>query len=57
MLRATLALNIANRQNGVDDAAGLRSDHVGAQVQRAIAAARMETDPSVHIVINDLTPD
>jgi hypothetical protein len=57
ILRATIALNIADRQNGVDDAAALDPGHVGAQVQRAIASARMDTDPSVHIVINDLTPD
>jgi hypothetical protein len=57
MLRATLALNIARRQNGGDDAAALDPDHVDAQVRRAVASARTETDPSVHVVINDLTPE
>ena len=56
MLRETLALNIAHRQNGAVDAAALDRERVGAHVQRAVASARMETDPSAHIVINDLTP-
>ncbi len=57
MLRATLALNIAHRQKGADDPGVLDPDRVGAHVQRAIASARMETDPSAHIVIDDLTPE
>jgi hypothetical protein len=32
------------------------ADRVGAHVARAIAAAPVQTDPSVHIVINELTP-
>jgi hypothetical protein len=57
ILRATLALNLAQRNKGADDPGLLDPDRVGAHVQRAIAAARMETEPSSHIVINDLVPD
>ena len=32
------------------------ADRVVAHVERAIASARIESDPSVHIVVNDLTP-
>jgi hypothetical protein len=32
------------------------ADRVGAHVDRVIASARIESDPSVHIIVNDLTP-
>ncbi len=57
MLRATLALDIAQRDKGADNPGLFDPDRVGAHVQRAVAAARMETDPSSHIVISDLLPD
>ena len=57
LLQATLALNFAHRQKGADDPAVFDPDRVGAHVQRAIASARMETNPSAHIVIDDLTPE
>jgi hypothetical protein len=57
ILRATLALNLAQRNKGADNPGLFDPDRVGAHVQRAIAAARMETEPSAHIVVNDLVPD
>jgi len=56
MLRATLALDIADRQRGPHRPGVFDADRVGAHVDRAIASARIESDPSVHIVVNDLTP-
>jgi len=43
--------------NGVDDAAALDPDHVGAQVRRAVASARTDTDPSVTCRHHDLPED
>lgn len=56
MLRATLALNIQHRQTIEEHAAALDADRVSAHVGRAIGSARTETDPSVHIVIDELLP-
>ena len=57
MLRETLALNIARRQQEADGAVLFDAGRVGAHVQRAIGQARMESDPSAHILINGLVPD
>jgi hypothetical protein len=56
MLRATLALDIEDRHRVPHGPAVFDADRVGAHVARAIAAAPVQTDPSVHIVINELTP-
>ena len=56
MLRATLAHDIADRQRGPHRPGVFDADRVVAHVERAIASARIESDPSVHIVVNDLTP-
>jgi hypothetical protein len=56
MLRATLALDIEDRQKGPHRPGVFDPDRIGAHVARAIASAPVETDPSVHIVINNLTP-
>ena len=56
MLRATLALDIEDRHRAPQGPAVFDADRVGAHVARAIAAAPVQTDPSVHIVINELTP-
>src|SRR5258705_1761166 len=56
MLRATLALDIEDRHRVPHGPAVFDADRVGAHVARAIAAAPVQTDPSVHIVINQLTP-
>jgi hypothetical protein len=56
MLRATLAQDIADRQRGPHRPGVFDADRVVAHVERAIASARIESDPSVHIVVNDLTP-
>jgi hypothetical protein len=57
MLRATLALNIEQRGKGAGNPGLFDPDRVGAHVQRAVAAARMDTEPGAHIVINGLLPD
>src|SRR5205814_6875329 len=54
MLRATLAGDIAERHNGPTRPGVFDSDRVGPHVARAIASAPLQTDPSVHIVINEL---
>ena len=56
ILRATMALDIEDRRKGPRRPGVFDLEGVGAHVERAIASARLETDPSVHIVINDLTP-
>jgi len=56
VLRATMMLDIADRQRGAHDGRVFDAGHVGPHVERAVAAAPVHTDPSVHIVINNLTP-
>ena len=56
MLRATLAGDIADRHKGPHRPGVFDPDRVGPHVARAIASAPLQTDPSVHIVINDLMP-
>jgi len=56
MLRETLARDIADGHRGPHHPGVFDADRVGAQVARVIGAAPVETDPSVHIVLNDLTP-
>jgi hypothetical protein len=56
MLRDTMALDIADRRRGTDRGALFQMSAVADHVQRAIARAPIETDPSVHIVINDQLP-
>jgi hypothetical protein len=56
VLRATMMLDIAERRNGAHDPRVFDPAYVGPHVERAIGAAPVQTDPSVHIVINDLTP-
>jgi hypothetical protein len=57
MLRETMALNIAHRSQEANAAALFDSGRVSAHVRQAIGRARMETDPSAHIVIDGLLPD
>jgi len=56
MLRDTMALDIEDRRRDTDRAALFQLSTVADHVQRAIAGAPIETDPSVHIVIDDLLP-
>jgi len=56
MMRATMMLDIEDRQKGPHGPGVYDADRVGAHVERAIASAPLETDPSVHIVMNDLLP-
>jgi hypothetical protein len=56
LLRTTLARDIDDRHKGVHGPHVFDADRVGAHVARAIAAAPIERDPSIHLVINDLTP-
>lgn len=57
MLRATLALDIQQQQNGGRDLAShLDPARVRAHVERSIDSAPLSTDPSVHVVVNDLLP-
>jgi hypothetical protein len=56
MLRATLAGDIADRHKGPHRPGVFDADRVGPHVARAIASARLDTDPSVHIVIDELLP-
>ena len=56
MMRATMMLDIEDRQKGPHGPGVYDVDRVGAHVERAIASAPLETDPSVHIVVNDLMP-
>jgi hypothetical protein len=56
VLRATMMLDIAERRRGTRDPRVFDAAYVGPHVERAIATARLQTDPSVHIVIDDLVP-
>jgi hypothetical protein len=56
LLRTTVALDNEARQKEPHGPAVFGADRVGAHVERAIASAAIETDPSVHTVINDLIP-
>jgi hypothetical protein len=56
VMRATMMLDIADRRRGAHTIDVFDPGRVGAHVERGIAAAPLQTDPSVHIVINDLTP-
>ena len=56
MLRETLARDIADRHKGPHRPGVFDPDRVGAHVARVIGAAPVDTDPSVHIILNDLTP-
>lgn len=57
MLRDTLALDIEDRRLNANRAVAFQHSTVAGHVQAAIAAAPVETDPSVHIVIKNLLPD
>ena len=56
VLRATMMLDIADRRRGAHAGRVFEAGYVGPHLERAIAAAPLHTDPSVHIVINDLVP-
>ena len=56
MMRDTMALDIAHRRSGTNYAELLNDPRVPAHVQNAIGSAPVQTDPSVHIVVNDLLP-
>ena len=56
ILRDTMALDIEDRRTGTDRTGVFQRSVVAGHVQRAIADAPVETDPSVHIVITDLLP-
>ena len=57
MLRDTLAVDIEDRRSGVDRGALFARAAVADHVHGAISGAPVETDPSVHVVINDLLPE
>jgi len=56
MLRDTLAFDIEDRLSNANRVAAFQHTAVADHVQAAIAAAPVETDPSVHVVIQDLLP-
>lgn len=56
VLRATMMLDVAERRRGGHDPRVFDTGHVGVHVERAIAAAPLQTDPSVHILVNNLVP-
>ena len=56
VLQTTLALDIADRRKGERKPDVFDPGRVSAHIERAIAASPLQTDPSVHIVINDLIP-
>ena len=56
LLRTTLALDTEARRKAPHSPGVFDAERVGAHVTRAIALAAIETDPSVHAVINDLIP-
>jgi len=56
LIRDTLALDIAHRRLNVDSSARFAAPGVAAHVRNAIGGAPVQTDPSVHIVVNELLP-
>jgi hypothetical protein len=56
VMRATMMLDITDRRRGPHRSDVFDPRRVGAHVERAIAASPLHSDPSVHIVINELTP-
>src|SRR5262249_30212664 len=56
VLRATMMLDIADRRRRARPPDVFDPSRVGAHVERAIATAPLQTDPSVHILISDLVP-
>jgi hypothetical protein len=56
LLHATLRINLADQHRNGDRSSHLDHARVAAHVERAIAATTLETDPSVHVLINDLMP-
>jgi hypothetical protein len=56
MIRDTLALDIAHRRRNVDYGAQFAAAGLVAHVRNAIGNTSVQTDPSVHIVVNDLLP-
>ena len=56
LMRDTLALDIAHRRRNVDYAARFAAPGIAAHVRSAIGGTAVQTDPSVHIVINELLP-
>jgi hypothetical protein len=56
LMRETMALDIAHRRRNVDYAALFAAPGMVGHVRNAIGGAPVQTDPSVHILINDLLP-
>jgi hypothetical protein len=56
LIRDTLALDIAHRRHNVDHGAQFGAAGIAAHVRSAIGGAAVQTDPSVHIVVNELLP-
>jgi hypothetical protein len=56
VMRATMMLDIQDRNTGPHRPGVYDDQRVAAHVERAIATARVEADPSVHIVIDNLVP-
>jgi hypothetical protein len=56
VLHTTLATNIDERRHESERANVFEPGRVNAHVERAIAAAPLSTDPSVHVIVNELTP-
>jgi hypothetical protein len=56
IMRATMMLDAEHVRRGLDVTSQLDTARVAAHVARAISGARVETDPSVHVVIDNLVP-
>ena len=56
IMRATMMLDAEHVRRGLDVTSQLDPARVAAHVARAISGARVETDPSVHVVIDNLLP-
>jgi hypothetical protein len=56
VMHSAMVLDIEHQLSGRDPRSAFDVPRVGAHVARAIAGARIETDSSVHVIINDLMP-
>jgi len=56
IMRATMMLDAEHLRRGLDVTSQLDTARVAAHVAGAISSARVETDPSVHVVVDNLLP-
>jgi hypothetical protein len=56
VMHTAMVLDIEHQRAGRDRTTSFDAARATAHVRRAIAAAPLETDPSVHVVINELIP-